>query len=195
MFSPGFTLGVVKIPDFRPLVFRIPLAERIAEAEKTFLGAGLFLVAPRAADGAVELKFLNRAEQHGNLKLVAADLAGRRVRDAFFERLVHRADDELRAELFRAAVAELDEFGKFVAGFDVQKRHRNVRRTERLFREAQQADGILAAGKEQGGTFKLGGDFAHDVNRLGFEILQMVQMIAAHFKNFSHRWTQMNTDF
>ena len=59
----GIHAGVVKVPDFRPLIFRIPLAERIAEAEKTFLCAGFFLVAPRAADGAIELKFLNRREQ------------------------------------------------------------------------------------------------------------------------------------
>ena len=96
------------------------------------------------------------------------------MRDALGKRLLDGADDELRAELFGAAVAKLDEFGKFVAGLDVQERHRNVRRTERLFRETQQADGILAAGKKQDGTFKLGRDFTHDVNRLGFQILQMV---------------------
>ena len=61
----GIHPGVVKIPDFRALIFGIPLAEGIAEAEETFLRAGLFLVAPRAADGAVELKFLDRAEQPG----------------------------------------------------------------------------------------------------------------------------------
>src|SRR5271170_5600309 len=54
----GIHAGVVKIPNFRPLIFRVPLAERIAETEKSFFRAGFFLVAPRAADGAVELKFL-----------------------------------------------------------------------------------------------------------------------------------------
>ena len=92
-----------------------------------------------------------------------------------------RADNEFRAEFLGAPVAEFDEFGKFMAGFDVQKRHRDVGRAKRLFREAQQADGILAAGKKQGGALKFPGDFAHDVNRLGFEILQMVEMVTAHF--------------
>jgi hypothetical protein len=64
-----------------------------------------------------------------------------------------------------------------VAGLDVQKRHRNVGRAKRLFREAQEADGILAAGEEQGGAFKLGGDFTHDVNRFCFQILQMIKMV------------------
>ena len=59
-----------------------------------------------------------------------------------------------------------------MAGVDVEKRHRNVRRAERFFREPQQADGILAAGKEQRRPLKFGGDFAHDVNGFGFEILR-----------------------
>ena len=61
-----------------------------------------------------------------------------------------------------------------MAGFHVEKRHRNVRRAKRFFREAQQADGIFAAGKKQGGALEFGGDFTHDVNRLRFEKLQMV---------------------
>ena len=79
-----------------------------------------------------------------------------------------------------AAVAKLDEFGKFVTSLDVQERHGNVRRAERFFRQAQEADGILAAGKKQRGAFKLSCDFTHNVNRLGFKILQMVEMITAH---------------
>jgi hypothetical protein len=98
----------------------------------------------------------------------------------FGDGVLDRADDELGAEFLGPPVAEFDQLGKFVAGLDVQERHGNVRRAERLFREAQQADGILAAGKEQGGTLKFGGDFTHDVNRLGFQILQMIEMIAAH---------------
>ena len=74
-----------------------------------------------------------------------------------------------------------------MAGLDVQKRHGNLRRPKRLFRQAQQTDGILAARKEQGGTLKLGGDFAHDVNRLGFQKLQMIEMIGTHSNNFNHR--------
>src|ERR1700679_3557587 len=46
--------GIVKIPDFWTLVFWIPLAERIAEAEETFFRARFFLVAPRATDGAIK---------------------------------------------------------------------------------------------------------------------------------------------
>ena len=38
------------------------------------------------------------------------------MRDALGERLLDGSDDELGAELFRAAVAELDKLGKFVPG-------------------------------------------------------------------------------
>jgi len=42
------------------------------------------------------------------------------------------------------------------------------------FREPQQADGVLAAGEQNGRALELGGDFTHDVNRLGFQVLQVI---------------------
>ena len=67
-----------------------------------------------------------------------------------------------------------------MTGIDVQKRHRKFRRAKRFFREAKQADRILAAGKKQRGPLKLGRDFAHHVDGFRFEILQMIEMITAH---------------
>ena len=69
-------MDVVEVPDFRALIFWIPLAEAVAETEEAFLGAGLFFVAPCAADGAVELKLFNGAKQRGDLQFVAADFTG-----------------------------------------------------------------------------------------------------------------------
>ncbi len=104
---------------------------------------------------------------------------------SFGDGLFDGADDQFRAEFLRAPVAEFNQLRKFVAGFDVKKRHRNVRRAERLLREAQQADGILAAGEEQGGALEFSGDLTHDVNRLGFQILQMVEMVRTHEKGMA----------
>ena len=157
------------------------MAKTVPETEKTFLRPGFFFVAPRTADAAIETKFFNGREQGGGLQLVAADDAGFRRGDAFGNRIVHRANDELRAELFRATVAEIDQFGKFVARLNVKERHRNVRRPKRLFRETQQADGILAAGEQERGAFKFRRHFTHDVNGLCFQKLQMVEMITAHW--------------
>ena len=49
-----------------------------------------------------------------------------------------------------------------------------------LFGQAQQTDGILAAGEHQRGPLELRGDFAHDVDGLGFEVLKMVEVVTAH---------------
>jgi len=78
----GIHTGVVDVPDFGALVFRIPLPELIAKAEEALLGTRFFLVAPGAANGAVELKFLERRKERGNLQAVAADFTRRRYRDA-----------------------------------------------------------------------------------------------------------------
>jgi hypothetical protein len=43
------------------------LTECIPETEKPFLGPGLFFIAPRAANAAVETKLFDCAEQDGNL--------------------------------------------------------------------------------------------------------------------------------
>ncbi len=86
----------------------------------------------------------------------------------------------LRAQLLCAPVAELVQLREIVAGVHVEKRHRDVRRAERLLRQAQQADGILAAGKEQGRALELGGDLTHDVDGFGFQILQMVEVVRMH---------------
>ncbi len=64
-----------------------------------------------------------------------------------------------------------------MAGFNVEKRHRDVRRTKRLFRKAQEADGILAAGEEQGRALEFRRHFTHDVNGFSFQKLQMIEMI------------------
>ncbi len=119
------------------------------------------------------------------MQFVAADFAGCGMGQSFGDGLFDGADDQFRAEFLRAPVAEFNQLRKFVAGFDVKKRHRNVRRAERLLREAQQADGILAAGEEQGGALEFSGDLTHDVNRLGFQILQMVEMVRTHEKGMA----------
>ncbi len=47
------------------------------------------------------------------------------------------------------------------------------RRPERLLGQAQQHDRVLAAGEQQHRPLELGGDLAHDVDRLGLERTQM----------------------
>src|SRR5205807_6552729 len=108
----GIDATVVKVPDFGPLIFRVPLAETVAEAEEPLLGAGLFLVAPCAANQAIKTKLFDGGEQGGYLKLIATDLTGRRHRDALGDGVIDFADDELRPELPGTTVAELVQFGE-----------------------------------------------------------------------------------
>ena len=97
------------------------------------------------------------------------------MRDAFRDRLLDRANDQLRAEFLRATIAEFIQLGKMMSGVDVQQR-----RPKRLFRQSQEADRILAAREKQRRAFELARDFPHDVNGFGLEMLEMVQMVALH---------------
>ena len=82
--------------------------------------------------------------------------------------------------MLRASVAKFVQFGKMMAGIDVEQRQGDVRRPKGLFRQAQQANGVFAAGEQERRPFEFGGDFAQDVNRFGFQILKMVEMIGIH---------------
>ena len=61
-----------------------------------------------------------------------------------------------------------------MTGRHVQEGHRYVGGAEGFLGEAEQADGILSTREEDGGPLKLRGDLAHDVDRLGLEVVQMV---------------------
>src|SRR5580692_3392926 len=106
---------IVKIPNFRALVFWIPLAEGVSKTEETFLCARLFFVSSRTADQTIKPKFLNRRQESRNLQTVAADFSRRRGGNSFSHRIFHRAHDELGAEFFRAPVAKFIELREMVA--------------------------------------------------------------------------------
>ncbi len=167
---------VVQIPQLRPLVSGIPLAEAVAEREDALLGAGLFLVAPRAADAGVEAELFDGVEQGHRLVAVAAFVGRAQQHPAAGDGRLDRTHDQPLAELCDAPVAKVDDFGKIVAGVDVQQREGERPRPERLVRQAQQDERILAAGEQQGGVAALAGDFAQDVDRLGLEPAEVVRV-------------------
>src|SRR3954447_1017818 len=170
---------VVEIPQLGTLRARVPLPEVVAEAEDALLRAGTLLVAPRAAHRSIEPVLLDRVEQRRRLQLVARRArAGLLLHAALVDRLLHARDDEPLAELRHATVAELDHLGEVVSRVDVHDRERELRRAERLLGEPEQHDRVLAAGKEQHGPLSLGGDLAHDVNRLRLELVEMRQRAA-----------------
>ena len=134
----------------------------------------LLLVAAGAAHRGVEVVLLDRVEQRRRLELVARGARARLLDDAaLVDRLLDARDDEALAELGDAAVAELDHLGEVVAGVDVHDREREAAGPEGLLGEPQQHDRVLAAGEEQHRPLALGGDLAHDVDRLGLELVEM----------------------
>jgi hypothetical protein len=101
---------------------------------------------------------------------------GRRVRLAHapaVDRVLHGGDDELLAELAHPAVAELDDLGEVVPRVDVHDGEREGPGAERLLRQAQEDDGVLAAAEEQHGALELGRDLPHDVHGLRLERAQV----------------------
>ena len=172
---------VVEVPQLRPLVARVPLPEVVAEAEDPLLRAGALLVAARAADRGVEAVLLDRVEQRRRLQPVARGARAGLVDDAAVrDRLLDRGDDQPLAELLDAPVAELEHLGEVVAGVDVHHRERELARPERLLRQPEQHDRVLAAGEQQHRPLQLGGDLAEDVDRLGLELVEVRERPRRH---------------
>ena len=67
----GIDLALVDLPQFRPLLARVPLTEGVAKGQDALLGARLVLVAPRAAEGGVEVVVVDRVEQRHRLQAIA----------------------------------------------------------------------------------------------------------------------------
>jgi hypothetical protein len=60
-----------------------------------------------------------------------------------------------------------------VPGVDVHHRERELAGAKRLLGEAQEHNRILAAAEQQHGALKLGRHLTKDVDRLGFQRLQV----------------------
>src|ERR1700744_52447 len=61
--------GVVKIPNFRALVVRVPLPVNIAKTKKAFFGAYFVLIPSRSANAAIELKLFDGLQQCSDLRM------------------------------------------------------------------------------------------------------------------------------
>ena len=127
--------AVEQVPQLGPLVLRVPLAERVAVGEETFLRARLFLIAPRAAEAGVELVLLDGVEQRGDLQAVAAWVrAGFLPGPAGLNLRLHAADNQLRTDLLGQAIAEHNRLAEVVPGVHVHQRERQLGRPKSLLR-------------------------------------------------------------
>ena len=76
-------------------------------------------------------------------------------------------------------VAGLEDLLEVVPGVDVHDRERQPTRPERLERQVQHDDGVLAAGEQQHRPLEFGGHLADDVDRLGLERPQVAELVAS----------------
>ena len=74
-----------------------------------------------------------------------------------------------------------------MARVDVQQREGDGRGIKRFFRQVDHHDGIFAAGKEQERAFELGGDLAHDEDRLVLQLLAVSRFWIARLRGGQQR--------
>ena len=186
--------GVVEVPRLGPLAARVPAAEVVAQREDALLGPRALLVAARPAEERVEAVLLDRVEQRRRLQPVARRARAGLLDDApGVDRRLDRGDDEALVQLGHAAVAEREDLGEVVPRVDVQQREREAGRAERLLRQAQEDDGVLAAAEHQRQALALRGDLPHDVDGFRLEGAQMGDGAGVHAAataaRVRERWT------
>ncbi|MDT4831032.1 hypothetical protein FQZ97_645210 [compost metagenome] len=168
--------GIEQAPQFGALSLGIPLAEFVPERKNAFLGARLFLVAPRAPDAGIETELLDSLQQRHGLGGVARIGFTAQHHAAPRDRVLDAAHDQGFAQLGRARVAEGDHFVEVVPGIDVHQREREAAWPEGLLGQAQQHHGILAAREQQDGLFAFRGDLAQDEYRFRFQPIQVAAL-------------------
>lgn len=176
--------GVIHPPKLGPLVFRIPAVVGGPEGEHPFLGAGLFFVPAGAAEGRVEAVLAQRLFQTLGLPHVGMQAAMVERVDALRGGVGVLIDDQLHPRIARGLVAQLVHLLEFPGRVDMHQGEGRRRGIERLFRQVQHDRAVLADGIQHDGVFRLGHDFAQDVDTFGFEPLQMGQGFDGHGLSF-----------
>ncbi|GHB46979.1 hypothetical protein GCM10010306_045450 [Streptomyces umbrinus] len=81
--------------------------------------------------------------------------------------------------LLHRAVAVLKDLREVVPGVHMQQRERHRGGRERLERQVQHDDGVLAAGEQDHRPLELTRHLAEDVHRLGLQSVQMRERVRA----------------
>ena len=176
---------VEQIPQFRPLIARVPAMAGRAEREDPLFRPALLLVAARAAEGGIELMVIERLLQRIGLHdLGMQRRAGSDRIDAAREAVLVHMHDQIEPEPPRGFVAKRDHVAELPGGVDMQQREGEFRRIERLERDMQHDAGVLADRIQHHRLLELGNDVAHDLDGLGFKAPQMSRQHVSIF--FGH---------
>ncbi len=170
----GAVPAVVEVPQLGTLIARIPLAELVTQGEDALLGAGLLLVAATASEDCVELVVDDRVEKGLGLQGVAGAV-GALAQTAVVDVVLDARDLEAEPEAFDRRIAVFEDLGEVVTRVDVQDRERHGCGPERLGRQVQHHDRVLAAGEQQNGTFEFGHHLTENMDGFGLEPLELAQ--------------------
>src|SRR4029077_8123759 len=127
------------------LVSWVPAVARRAEREDALLGAALFFVAPRAAEGRVQAVFVERLLQGLGLHDMGMEGRARCDRaDAAPDPVLVDMNDEVQVQPAGRGIAKPDTPPKLPGGVNVKQREGEGRGMERLYRKVQHHAGVLA---------------------------------------------------
>src|SRR5581483_9591316 len=179
---------VVEAPQLRALVLRVPAMLHGAEGEDPLLRARLLLVAAGTAERGVEPVLVERLLQSLRLHHVGVHhgTAVERV-DAPRKALLVHVHEQVEPVLALHALAKRVHVLELPRRVDVQERERRRGGMERLPREVQHRRAVLADRVEHHRVLRLGDDFAHDVDRLRLEPLEVGELQTLHpsFSSFA----------
>jgi hypothetical protein len=134
---------------------------------------------------------LDALEQRRGLQAVAAGpRPGLLDHLAGVDRLLDAGHHQPQAQLGDLLVAVGHDLGEVVTGVDVHHREGQLGRGERLDRHPEHDGGVLAAGEQQHRPLELGGDLADDVDGLGFQCLEVAELVG----DGRHRDARLNPD-
>ena len=151
--------------------------------EEAFFGTGLFLIAASATEAGVVLVLLDCVEECDGLKFVARGVGTLFLDDpSGIDRFLHEADDEVGADEFDEFVAVGHGLIEIVSGIDVDEWEGHACGPEGFACEPCHDDRVLAAREEERWVLKLRGGFAKDEDRLGFELVEVAEVVAGHGK-------------
>src|SRR5262249_37082408 len=134
----GIDPRIVEVPQFRPLILRIPLTECVTEGEEPLLGARLLLVAPRPTDGGVEAIVAKTSKENLRFEEPATLLRAQNewIRSRGDSRLV-APHEEVGADLLHVTVAKLVHLRELKARVHVHERKGNLPRAKGLLDEPE----------------------------------------------------------
>src|ERR1044071_7087125 len=147
-----------------------------AERKNALLGAALFLVATRAAEGRVEaMKIKRLLQRFGFHHMSVHRRPGRDRTDTVRNAFLIDIDNQVEAEPLCRLVAESDHVPELPRRVDMHERERQWRRMKCLYRKVKHHARILANRVEHHRVLELRDHFANDLNRLGFEAFEMLR--------------------